>query len=565
MQDFDSADTLGRAVALHRSGRLDEAEALYRAVLQHRPADPDAHHLLGILCLQRGDATAALASFERAIAIDPKAARAHHHRGRALEALHRPAEALDTYEAALAIEPQNPEILNDRGLALRNLDRPADALASFERALAIRPDFLPALGNRGLMLMRLARPGAALNCFDRILALAPDHIEAAVNRARLLQALGDASAAVVAYERLLERKPGMVAIQGALAETLAGLGRDDEAIALCRAVLSRATSADDRDRLLALRTLALLPDPPADIDLPALLAALRRPADMAPPAFESMVNFALAALHDRRGDHASAWRHAELANAPLRDLAQARRAGRRRDHEAALAALDAAAADLDAAIPQRDDMPVSLFILGPSRSGKTMLERLVAGIPGVQAGGENALARLALERALGATGRASEQPARFVAEYRALLAERAGDAKLFSGTAPGGIRDLVDLISLVPNLRLVFLRRDRADTALRIYMKQYSGNEYAGDLADIGAYLDYYESMTSRLLSRLPRSAILLRYEDMVANPAAARDAVARLCGLAVPSEPPPPVADDRNCAVPYAAFMKAPRPDDQP
>ena len=43
-----------RSVDLHQSGRLDEAEALYRQVLQSDPANPDALNLLGVLIAQRG-------------------------------------------------------------------------------------------------------------------------------------------------------------------------------------------------------------------------------------------------------------------------------------------------------------------------------------------------------------------------------------------------------------------------------------------------------------------------------------------------------------------------------
>lgn len=559
MTEPESHEMLGRAVALHKAGRHDEAGALYRAVVERNPGNFDARHLLGIVRLQRGDAAMALACFDRALAIDPRSARALHNRGRALEALHRPGDALAAYDAALAIEPSNPEILNDRGLALRQQNRLADALASFERALESRPDFLPALGNRALVLMRLDRPAAALDGFDRLLALAPDHVEGLVNRARLLQSFGDGAAVIDAYRRVLSLKPGLVAAEGALADALAGLGRDDEAAALARSILDRATANNDRDRFLALRTLALLPHPPADLDLEAALAAMQAPAGLAPQQFETMRDFALAALRHKRGDYDAAWRHLEAAHRPLRETARAQRDARRKSYASALAAGDAAP-DLDDAIPQRADLPVSLFILGPSRSGKTMLERLVATIPGVHQGGENAFARIARERVADGSDLATltqDRRGRFTDEYVKLL-RRAGEAQIVTGTAPGNIRDIVPLAGLVPNLRLVFLKRVRADLLLRIAMKQYTGNDYAGDPASIAAYLDFYDGMTDRLAMRLERNALLLHYEDIVANPKAARDAVARLCGVAAPTSPLPTLPDDRNCAAPYAAFIAA-------
>jgi len=56
-----------RAFELHQSGRLDEAEALYRAALVRAPLDFNALHLLGALCAQKGRMGEALALFEQAV------------------------------------------------------------------------------------------------------------------------------------------------------------------------------------------------------------------------------------------------------------------------------------------------------------------------------------------------------------------------------------------------------------------------------------------------------------------------------------------------------------------
>ena len=55
--------TIEQAVEAHRAGKLEEAEALYRAILKDQPQHPDANHNLGVLaavCKQAcGCATAA--------------------------------------------------------------------------------------------------------------------------------------------------------------------------------------------------------------------------------------------------------------------------------------------------------------------------------------------------------------------------------------------------------------------------------------------------------------------------------------------------------------------------
>jgi Flp pilus assembly protein TadD len=43
--------TIEQAVMMHRSGKLQEAEVLYRAILQVQPKHPDANHNLGVLAV----------------------------------------------------------------------------------------------------------------------------------------------------------------------------------------------------------------------------------------------------------------------------------------------------------------------------------------------------------------------------------------------------------------------------------------------------------------------------------------------------------------------------------
>ena len=40
---------LQQAVAAHREGKLNEAENIYRAILQSQPDHPDANHNLGVI------------------------------------------------------------------------------------------------------------------------------------------------------------------------------------------------------------------------------------------------------------------------------------------------------------------------------------------------------------------------------------------------------------------------------------------------------------------------------------------------------------------------------------
>ena len=63
--------TLQQARAYYRAGRLPEAEALYRAVLQTQPAHAEANHHLGLLLAQVGQVVIALPYLKAALDADP--------------------------------------------------------------------------------------------------------------------------------------------------------------------------------------------------------------------------------------------------------------------------------------------------------------------------------------------------------------------------------------------------------------------------------------------------------------------------------------------------------------
>ena len=63
---------LQQAVTAHKEGKLQEAERLYRAILQSQPAHPDANHNLGVLAVSVDKADAALPLFKTALEANPK-------------------------------------------------------------------------------------------------------------------------------------------------------------------------------------------------------------------------------------------------------------------------------------------------------------------------------------------------------------------------------------------------------------------------------------------------------------------------------------------------------------
>ena len=68
--------TIGQAleqgVTAHKEGKLQEAERLYRAILQSQPAHPDANHNLGIIAVAHKQYESALPFLKKAVAVNGK-------------------------------------------------------------------------------------------------------------------------------------------------------------------------------------------------------------------------------------------------------------------------------------------------------------------------------------------------------------------------------------------------------------------------------------------------------------------------------------------------------------
>ena len=63
---------LQQGVAAHREGKLQEAERLYRAILQSQPLHPDANHNLGVIAVSVNKPDVALPLFKTALEVNPK-------------------------------------------------------------------------------------------------------------------------------------------------------------------------------------------------------------------------------------------------------------------------------------------------------------------------------------------------------------------------------------------------------------------------------------------------------------------------------------------------------------
>jgi predicted TPR repeat methyltransferase len=140
---------LQRAIDAHMAGRLDEAAALYEAVLEEDPIQPIALHYHGIWLHQVGRHDEAVEKLMLSCALESENAGWQNDLGNVLFALGRHDEAAQAYGEALALQPQDHTLWNNLGATQLQLGEQQQAMESFQRVLEIDPDFVPALLHLG--------------------------------------------------------------------------------------------------------------------------------------------------------------------------------------------------------------------------------------------------------------------------------------------------------------------------------------------------------------------------------------------------------------------------------
>jgi protein O-GlcNAc transferase len=225
-----SESLLRAASALGGSGKLAEAAALYRQVLQREPRNFDALHALGVIFLRSGRLQDAEQLIAEAVNVNPKAADALYNHAFILMRTGRLEEALDRFTRAVELKPDYLEARGNRAGVLLHLGRNLEALAECDHLVRIRPDLPQGWAVRAGALLALNRPAEALDSLDRAVQRAPSAAGLWVDHAQALVALNRPAEALSSLDRALQIEPKNPVLVLRRADLLAMLKRHSDAI-----------------------------------------------------------------------------------------------------------------------------------------------------------------------------------------------------------------------------------------------------------------------------------------------------------------------------------------------
>lgn len=183
-----------------------------------------------------------------------------------------------------------------------------------------------------------------------------------------------------------------------------------------------------------------------------------------------------------------------------------------------------------ATAPPADDCP-AIIIAGLPRSGKSLVETLLARDPGLLAGGELAFVRrfvsgLDTSRSIDALAADLRREARrdpngspLARRYRdfARRARPDNPPRFVIDTSPANLRRIGYLSLLHPGVPVIFCRRDPLDLAVALYFKHFkTGHGYSYSPGAIGRAIARSEQLMEHWLRELPNPMATVHYETLV-------------------------------------------------
>jgi Flp pilus assembly protein TadD len=232
------------ALVHHRDGRLAEAEAMYRKLLDENARHPHALSMLGMILMDHSGTAEAESLFRRHLEVEPGSPTTLHNMGRLLQARGNDREAVVLFRQAAESRPDFKQTFADLAASLHRLGYWDEALLAVKQALSLDPGFSAAHEIRGLVLFDCHRFAEAVEAF--LAALMYTGIDAAGKRASVQLHIakaaigaGDLAAAEQACRAILETDADNADAIDKLAEVMYRLRRDDEA----RSLLNRLARA----------------------------------------------------------------------------------------------------------------------------------------------------------------------------------------------------------------------------------------------------------------------------------------------------------------------------------
>lgn len=237
--DHASSSTLDAAHKAHRAGNLNEAELLYRQVLQQDRSCAEAFHSLGLVALKTKRLEEAARLMREAIELNASNPDYRANLGTILQAQGRQDEAIEQFEQALRRQPDSWQLRYNLGNALKDRGSLDAAAEHYRLVLQARPDCVEAHANLGVVLLQQRELESAIQCFQNVLRLNPDLVLVHYKLGKAYHLQEQPELAVHHYREVIRQQPTHVKAYVELSRVFTDSGQLPAAVDCLRQALRK--------------------------------------------------------------------------------------------------------------------------------------------------------------------------------------------------------------------------------------------------------------------------------------------------------------------------------------
>ncbi|MCP5074045.1 MAG: tetratricopeptide repeat protein [Rhodobacteraceae bacterium] len=521
------ADQANRLMTLVNKGQFASALKLAGQLSQNHPKEAGLFNIIGFCHTQSGANDAALASFGRALDINPGLVEALSNMGSLLVQLERPKEAVEPLQKAVKQRPDYAEAHHNLGIAYAALKLVPQAQAAFDQAIKLVPNYVNALNSRAMLKAKTEQFAAALVDYQSILAVQPNDIDTRFNVADMLVQLGRNEEALDGFNLILELQPGHLAARKRIVVQLITTGRAKQAVSHLKKIL-----AENPDDCTALRAIAQHQTNVAD---DPMLDHMKQLFDRPEATDLEQINlgFGLAKACGDTDQMEESFAYYKRANDLNYRLLSS-------DADEKYARIETSRKVFTPEFVKRfsqsgSNSKTPIFIVGMPRSGTTLVEQILASHSSVYGAGELMAAehhsKAIYEDLAGLTSKELED---FAGNYLARLTYNSGDHARVTDKMPGNFHHVGLLKLAFPEAKIINLVRDPRDTCLSIYQQYFdnSAHRYAYDLVSLAKFANSYKSLMGFWHALFPGQIYDAVYENLTTNQESESRRLLEFCGL---------------------------------
>ena len=228
--DMEINKAIELAFELQNEGKLDQAEEIYKEILEVQPSNIEVYYNLGMIFQDKLQFDKSLFYYRKALALDSNIVDAYFNIGTIFHNTGLFDNAITHYRKALELDPYSADINNNLGIVLKEKGQLDEAISYYRKALQINPNCADAFNNLGIVLKEKRQLDEAISYYRKALQVNPNCANFYFNLGAALQEKGHLDESITFYLKALQLNSGFAEAYNNLGSTLKSKKMIDEAI-----------------------------------------------------------------------------------------------------------------------------------------------------------------------------------------------------------------------------------------------------------------------------------------------------------------------------------------------